>query len=74
MKLPKKCPHCGVTFGATPHGYLMIRTNLDFDSEDESRIEDQIFECSNCHTLFRARYELIGFTELQEKEAKSHET
>ena len=67
MKLPSKCPKCGQKFHVNPHCYLMIRTDLDFDSEDKSRIEDQIFECSNCHTLFRGRYELIGFTELQEK-------
>jgi hypothetical protein len=49
--------------------YLMIRTDLDFDSDDRSctRIEDQIFECSHCHTLFRARYELVGFAELKEE-------
>ena len=67
MKLPEKCPKCNGKFASNPHTYLIIRTDLGFDSEDESRIEDQIFECSNCHTLFRARYELIGFAELQEK-------
>lgn len=70
MKLPDKCPKCKVKFGENPRGYLFIRTELDLDSNDDSRIEDQIFECGNCHTLFRARYELIGFVELQEKEVK----
>jgi len=53
-----------------PYGVWLIRTELDFDSDDKSRIEDQIFECSNCHTLFRARWELISFNELEEKKEK----
>lgn len=67
LKLPEVCPNCGKTFGAEAGSYLMIRTELDFDSDDESRIEDQVFECSQCHTLFRARYELIEFVQLEEK-------
>lgn len=78
MKLPDKCPQCGVSYTMpTPVGmgsgthyevnYLIQRTDLDYDSEDQTRIEDQIFECSKCHTLFRARWELKSFVQLEEK-------
>lgn len=52
MRIPKKCPHCN------RKTCWRIRTELDFDSEDGDRIEDQIFECDLCHTLFRARWVL----------------
>jgi hypothetical protein len=76
LKLPEKCSHCNSRFNEPIHyvdgrpievPYFLIRTDLDFDFDDESLIEDQIFECSHCHTLFRARYELVGFVELEEK-------
>jgi len=76
MNFPGKCPKCNSVFGQPMKyvdgrpvevAYLIIRTELDFDSDDDSRIEDQIYECSHCHTLFRARWELISFTWLEEK-------
>ena len=83
MKFPKKCPKCKVTFSKplpkpedsiahlTVIPYLLTRSELDYDSDEASRIEDQIFECSNCHMLFRARWELISFIQLIEKKETS---
>ena len=73
MNLPESCPHCGARcdrFGkiGTQHMVWIIRTSLDWDGDiNQHRIEDQIFECSNCHTLFRARWRLMEFNELYEK-------
>ena len=67
MKMPKKCPKCG------KETYWYIRTELDFDSEDKSRIDDQIFECDHCHSLFKARWELKSLTELIEKSTNPSE-
>jgi len=72
MELPEKCPQCGVKWGEaiqtnekTTFPYLNIRTNLDFDSNgSDGRIDDQIYECSECHTLFKARWQLISFVQL----------
>ena len=67
MKLPERCPNCKAIFGADiPGAHLIIRTELDFDRADEARIEDQIYECSGCHTLFRAHWQLISFVQLEE--------
>jgi len=71
VKLPEKCPACGIHYNVVVGvhmAYLIIRTEPDFDSDDKSRIEDQIFECSNCHQLFRARWKLVSFRQLVEKE------
>ena len=69
MKLPKNCPHCDSEMNGTPHSsYWIQRTELGYDSNDDDRIEDQILECCNCHTLFRVRWKLDSFTELMEKE------
>jgi len=75
MKFPKKCPKCNCAFGEKIQYVdgrveiprLFVRSGLNFDSEDETRIEDQIYECSHCHTLFRARWELVSFVQLEEK-------
>ena len=65
MELPNKCPHCNVNWEEEFNAILMIRTTLDYDGEgDDSHIEDQVLECSKCHTLFRTKYELIEFNEL----------
>ena len=74
MDLPEKCPVCKVVWGEaiqtdekTIFPYLNIRTDLDYDSNGkDGRIEDQIYECSECHTLFRARWQLIAFAQLVE--------
>ena len=75
VNLPKKCINCGSNFIGEDHpreAYLFIRSQLDFDGDDEegTRIEDQIYECSKCHVLFRARWKLSSFTML--KEMKNH--
>lgn len=67
MKIPTKCPHCG------KKTFWIIRTEPNFDSEDQSRIEDQIFECDSCHTLFRARWTLQSWTQLVEKSTNPSE-
>ena len=53
MKLPDKCPECG-----KPNYWLQCG-EPDFDKEEPDRIADEIFECSECHTLFRARWKLM---------------
>lgn len=75
MKLPDKCPAC--KRGEEDNFYWMTRAELDFDGHtDDDRIGDEIYECSQCHTLFRARWKLISFTQLIEKvhELESHDT
>ncbi|MCJ7634997.1 hypothetical protein MUP77_21730 [Candidatus Bathyarchaeota archaeon] len=71
MDLPEHCPHCLANINIPgiyeANAYWIIRTEIDFDSNNQSRIDDQIFECSNCHTLFRLRWELISFVELEER-------
>lgn len=73
MKLPTKCPCCNAVFEQDRQAFLMVRTSLDFDSDDDSRIEDQIFECGKCHALFRARYELVDFKLLKEMPLGAHD-
>ena len=74
MKLPEKCLSCGIEFNVEKtRAFLMIRTEPDFDSCDESRIEDQIYECSKCHALFRARWKLIDFKLLKEVSTGFHD-
>ena len=69
MNLPEKCPACGIKYNIeTTRAFLIQRTDPDWDSDVDGRIEDQIFECSKCHTLFRARWRLIDFVQLIEKE------
>lgn len=69
MKFPDRCPECKAIFGDPPnYACLLVRSELDFDSDDDTRIEDQIYECSACHTLFRVRFELVSFVQLKEKE------
>lgn len=73
MNIPDICPKCGARWrGEEQTGHLLIRTELDFDSESDEggRIEDQIYECSECHTLFRVKWQLVSFKELVEKEEK----
>jgi hypothetical protein len=60
MQIPENCPNC------KKKTYWIIRTELDFDANKPDRIDDQIFECDNCHTLFRARWELKSFHQLME--------
>jgi len=69
VKLPDKCPNCDIVYNMNTTGaYLITRTELDFDSDNGSRIEDQIYECSVCHQLFKARWELVDFKMLKEVE------
>ena len=71
VDLPNKCPHCGERFGMElprpPKAHLIVRSQLDYHGEDESRLADEIYECSNCHTLFRAIWRMREFNELYEK-------
>ena len=60
MKIPEKCPNC------KKQTYWIERTELNFDTDIPSRIDDQIFECDNCHVLFRVRWELKSFNQLME--------
>ena len=60
MKLPDKCPNCGKP------NYWLQRGEPDFDKEEPDRVADEIFECSECHTLFRARWKLISWNKLFE--------
>jgi len=49
-------------------GYWLTRGSMDFDGYREGdRIGDEIYECSRCHTLYRARWRLVSFTQLVEK-------
>lgn len=74
MKLPEQCYKCGVKFDIEEtRAFLIIRTEPDFDScQDGDRIEDQIFECSKCHTLYRARWKLESFRMLEEVITKGY--
>lgn len=68
MELPEKCPHCNVVMGIAKTCWIIrIELDYDYDFNESNRIEDQIYECSNCHTLFRLRWKLVSFTELIEK-------
>ena len=67
LKIPEKCPACHIKM-ETPNAYWIQRTEPDYDSEVEDHIEDQIWECSKCHALFRLlRWKLESFTQLVEK-------
>jgi len=80
MKLPDRCPACKQDSDPNRGDielYWLKRAELDFDGhQGDDRIGDEIFECSICHTLFRARWKLISFTQLVEKvhELESHDT
>jgi hypothetical protein len=60
MKIPDVCPAC------KKKTFWLERTELNFDTDNPSRIDDQIFECDSCHTLFRVRWELKSFHQLME--------
>lgn len=68
MNLPKDCPHCKKH--VLDAGFWIYRTELDYDVDEPDRIEDSIMEYSECHTLFRVRWEMVSFTELKEVESK----
>lgn len=66
MELPDNCPKCRKSWIGEEHpreAYLLIRSRLNFDadSDDETRIESQLYECSSCHTIFRAKWKLASF-------------
>ncbi len=62
--LPDTCPHCKRSTNRQGMEWFVWieRSELDLDAG----VEDQLFECSMCHTLFRARWELASFKELKE--------
>lgn len=74
MQFPKECPNCKGSFESYYpgderfHAYLIHRGELDWDSDEPHRIDDQVMECSRCHTLFRLRWELKSFHQLKELE------
>lgn len=45
---------------------MTIRSELDYHSDEPDRLEDMIYECSHCHTLFRATWKLESFYPLEE--------
>ena len=64
--MPETCLHCD-----SKSMYWITRTELDYASDSPSRVEDQVWECSECHTLFRVHWEMKSFTELVEKEQQN---
>ncbi len=71
MKLPDKCPACGKELDIRGEGipvHLFQRGEPDFDRDDPHRIVDSIEECSDCHTLFRFRWQLLSIHKLVEEE------
>lgn len=62
--LPDACPNCERSTDRQGMEWFswIQRSELDLDSG----IEDQIFECSVCHALFRAKWKLVSFKELKE--------
>lgn len=75
MKLPGRCPACGQEFDTHGEGkpvYLFQRGQPDFDRADPHRIVDSIEECSECHTLFRFRWQLLSIHKLAEEEVTVH--
>ena len=74
MKFPEKCPACGAQWdGFEPRNHLIQRTQLDWDCDEPDRIEDQVCECSKCHTLFRLRWTLTSFHKLLEISTGCHD-
>ena len=75
MKLPDRCPACGKELDIRGEGkpvYLFQRGEPDFDRSDPHRIVDSIEECSECHALFRLRWQLLSIHMLVEEEIKAH--
>ena len=73
MQCPKECPVCKGSFESfypgeeeKLHACLLQRGELDWDSDEPHRIDDQVMECSHCHTLFRLRWQLESFHQLAE--------
>lgn len=70
MKFPDSCPTCKASFRPYPEAVLLVRGELDWNSDEPNRIEDTIYECSRCHQLFRARWSLESFVMLKEEKEK----
>ena len=64
LSLPDTCPSCGRQTDRQAMEWFvwLYMGERDLDSGGK----DQLFECSACHTLFRARWKLISFKELRE--------
>jgi len=62
VNFPETCEVCGWEHGFTS------RSERDFDgyTDDKNRIVDEIYECHNCHTLYRARWVMAKFSRLFE--------
>lgn len=71
MKFPDKCPACKReldTYGEKGMPvHFFQRAEPDVDNSDPHRIVDSIWECSECHTLFRFRWKLISIHKLTEE-------
>jgi len=52
---PDKCPEC--------KGGLFVRAGINTHGNN---IYDELWECDNCHTIFRVLYKPIFFTKLKE--------
>ena len=75
MEFPDKCLICGASYEELPPkgGYLIKRAELDFDRDKPDRIEDEIHECSECHSLYRFRWKLVSIKHLKEVEIRKIE-
>ena len=64
MELPNTCPNCGRTTDRQAMEWFswIKKSEPDIDSG----VEDQIFQCSKCDTLFMAKWKLVSFKELKE--------
>ena len=71
MMFPDTCPACKRELSLYGEGkpvYFFQRSEPDVDDSDPHRIVDSIWECSECHTLFRFRWKLISVHRLTEVE------
>ncbi len=71
MKFPDKCPACKRKLDMHGEGkpvYFLQRAEPDVDNSDPHRIVDSIWECSECHALFRFRWKLVSVHKLEEVE------
>lgn len=79
LSFPEKCPVCRVKmYGELTkegeHGSWLERAEMERHGdpdEGEDAYWDELWECSNCHTLFKVVYVLQAFIPLQEDHNKS---
>ena len=67
-KIPENCPVCGRKWH--PYRYLKdqnLERAADFDMDQNGKMDDQFFKCE-CGAVFRAKWVLVSFKELTEKQ------